>query len=267
MLDDLLKCKIIDLEFPRFVGMPAMATHKPDYGYEVTHIHADSDPKVQGIRTSSWGTLSGNEHEGTHVDAFSHIAENGLMYGGVEINEETETRAGFTVNGAENIPVFFDRGILLDVPAIKGVDSLDPGYRVTAEDLEECCGVQGLEITPGCVALVNLGYAQFWDDKERYLNCPGMAASASQLLADKKVKAVGADNFSWDEPTNYETEMNCNAPGHVILIARAGIHIFEHLNLLPLVNSGFKEFIFVAASIKITGATAAPVRPFALLSD
>ena len=268
MLKDLLNYKIIDLEFPREAGMPAMPTHKPDYGYEVVHFHSDSDPEIQGIRTSSWGNISGNEHEGTHVDAFCHIAENGLMYGGLEVNEKSETKDGFTVNGAENIPVFFDRGILLDVAALKGVESIEPKYEVTAEDIEECCRVQGIEITPGCVVLVNLGNARFWgSDPARYMNCPGVSAAASQMLADKKVKAVGADNFAWDELTHYETDMNCNGPGHVILLARSGIHIFEHLNLLPLVNSAHKEFIFVAASIKIKGATAAPVRPFALVSD
>ncbi|MGI9553427.1 MAG: cyclase family protein [Thermodesulfobacteriota bacterium] len=268
MMNDLQKYKIIDLEFPREVGMPAMPTHKPDYGYEVVHFHSDSDPKVQGIRTSSWGSISGNEHEGTHVDAFCHIAEKGKMHGGIEVDEKTEKKEGFTVNGAEDIPVFFNRGILLDVAALKGVESIEPMYQVTAEDLEECCRVQGLEITAESVVLVNLGNARYWSiDPDRYMNCPGVSASASQMLADKKVAAVGADNFAWDELTHFETDMNCNGPGHVILLARAGIHIFEHLNLLPLVDSGQKEFIFVAASIKIKGATASPVRPFVLVTD
>ena len=268
MLEELLRCKVIDLEFPREVGMPAMPTHKPDYGYEVVHFHADSDPKVQGVRTSSWGNISGNEHEGTHVDAFCHIAEKGKMHGGIEISEETEKKQGFTVNGAEHIPVFFNKGVLLDVAALKGVESIEPTYLVTPEDLNECCSLQGVDITEGCVVLVNLGNARFWDeDPDRYMNCPGVSAAASQMLADKKVAAVGADNFAWDELTHYEKAMDCNGPGHVILLARAGIHIFEHLNLVPLVETGKSEFIFVSASIKIKGATAAPVRPFALIPD
>lgn len=57
------------------------------------------------------------------------------------------------------------------MPAIKGLQSLYPGYQVTAEDLQECVKVQGTEITEGCVVLVNLGNAQHWNDRERYLNC------------------------------------------------------------------------------------------------
>jgi kynurenine formamidase len=86
------------------------------------------------------------------------------------------------------------------------------------------------------------------------------------MLADKKVKAVGADNFGWDEPTDYVEDMHCNGPGHVILITRSGIYIFENLNLETLVDSGAREFIFVAAPIRIKGATGGSVRPFALIS-
>ena len=50
MLEDLLRYKIIDLEFPREVGMQAMPTHKPDFRYEVVHRHMDSDTKIQGTR-------------------------------------------------------------------------------------------------------------------------------------------------------------------------------------------------------------------------
>ena len=259
--------KVIDLEFERAVGMPDMPTHFPKFAYEVAHRHEESDPKIQGIRTSAWGSMSGNEHTGTHVDAFCHQAESGFMHGGVAVNSETETKAGFTVYGAETLPIFFNRGVLLDVAASKGVQSLEPKYEVTVEDMLECCEKQGTEITAGSVVLVNLGNARFWGDPERYVNCPGVSAAASQMLADKKVKAVGADNFAWDEPSHYEDEMNCNGPGHLILIVRSGINIFENLNLAPLVESGHREFIFVASPIKIKGATGSPVRPFALIQE
>ncbi len=211
--------------------------------------------------------MNGNEHTGTHVDAFCHQAESGFMHGGVPVNNETETKAGFTVYGAQTLPIFFNRGVLLDAAASKGVQSLEPKYEVTDHDLPECCEKQGTEIAAESVVLVNLGNARFWGDPDRYLNCPGVSAAASQMLANKKVKAVWADNFAWDEPSHYEDKMNCNGRGHLILIVRSGINIFENLNLAPLVESGNKEFIFVASPIKIKGATASTVRPFALIQQ
>ncbi len=53
--------------------------------------------------------MSGNEHTGTHVDSYYHQAESGFMQGGVLVNKETETKAGFTVYGSETLPIFFNR--------------------------------------------------------------------------------------------------------------------------------------------------------------
>ncbi|MEM7008825.1 MAG: cyclase family protein [Thermodesulfobacteriota bacterium] len=264
--DELLNYQIIDLEYELENGMPEYFTHKPVFGYEIAHRHSDTDPKLQGVRTSAWGSVTGNEHSGTHVDAFCHQAENGVMHGGYKVTPETETQSGFTVNGAEHLPIFFDRGVLLDIAAFKGVDCIEPKYEVSVEDIEQCCQAQSTQITPGCVVLVHLGHGRHWRDAERYLDAPGVSAAASQMMADLKVKAVGADNFSWDEPSHFETDMNCNGPGHIILLVRAGIYIFENLNLLPLVDSGETEFIFFASPIKLKGATAAPVRPLALIN-
>ncbi|MGB2693025.1 MAG: cyclase family protein [Thermodesulfobacteriota bacterium] len=217
--------KVIDLEFLRTVGMPGYVTHQPVFGFDITHPHSDTDTNVQGLRTSAWGSVTGNEHSGSHVDAFCHQAESGVMHGGHKVTPEVETRAGFTVNGAENLPIFFDRGILLDVPLMKGVNSLEPGYQVTVEDLHECCQIQDVEITEGCIVLVNLGNAQFWNDTEHYLNCPGVSAGASQMLADKKVKAVGADDFAWDDMGHFEEEMHCNARARDTRCPKRNIHI------------------------------------------
>ena len=264
-LPDLSSYTIIDLEHTRFVGMPEMSGHKPVYGYEIAHMHEDTDPKKQGTRSSAWGNLSGNEHAGTHMDALSHQAYKGLMYGGHPVNQETQTRQGFTVNGAEHLPVVFSSAVLLDIAALKGVKTLEPAYRITAGDIEECCEKDGLEIKPESVVLVNTGQHLLWNDRERYLDCPGVSAEASRYVARKKVLAVGADNFGWDEPTEFDQELGCNGPGHVILIVQAGIYIFENLNLQPLVSSGRKEFIFFASPLKIKGGTGSPVRPLALL--
>ncbi|TFG74869.1 MAG: hypothetical protein E4H21_10030, partial [Thermodesulfobacteriales bacterium] len=86
--NNLLGYKIIDLEFLRTVGMPGMPTHRPVFGYELVHPHKDSDPKIQGVRSSAWGSITGNEHSGTHVDAFCHQAESGVMHGGFEVTPE-----------------------------------------------------------------------------------------------------------------------------------------------------------------------------------
>jgi kynurenine formamidase len=53
-------------------------------------------------------------------------------------------------------------------------------------------------------------------------------------------------------------------PVHVHLLVESGIHIIECLNLEELSAAGIREFTFIAAPLKLRGATGAPLRPLAL---
>jgi kynurenine formamidase len=54
-------------------------------------------------------------------------------------------------------------------------------------------------------------------------------------------------------------------PVHVHLLVESGIHIMECLNMEEIAAAGVREFLFVAAPMKIRGATGAPMRPLALV--
>jgi kynurenine formamidase len=54
-------------------------------------------------------------------------------------------------------------------------------------------------------------------------------------------------------------------PVHVHLLVESGIHIVECLNLEELAADRVYEFQFIAAPMKIRGATGAPVRPLAIV--
>lgn len=259
------RMRIIDLEFPRTAGMPEFPTHKPAFAFTLFHRHEDKLGSG-GIRSSAFGQLHGTEHAGTHIDALSHQAECMTLHGGVAVNGDTETPTGFTALGAEHLPPIFADGVLLDVAALKGVTSLDPKYAVTAGDLADCCERQEMAIPEGSVVLVNLGNGHFWSDQSRYLDAPGMDHSASEWLIEKKVKAVGADNICWDLVESWNEELNCNLPGHLLLLVRSGIFIMENLNLIELAASGHRTFLFVALPLKLVGATGSPIRPLAIVS-
>ena len=151
------------------------------------------------------------------------------------------------------------------MPALKGVEYLDPGYGVTARDLEGCCKRQAVHVEVGDVVLVNLGNAHFWHDEARYLNAPGVTADASRWLCDRKVVAVGADNICWDLTDSFDEQLKCNLPGHLLLLARCGVFIMENLNLAPLAAAGQSRFLFIAIPLKLVGATGSPIRPLAMI--
>ena len=174
-----------------------------------------------------------------------------------------QTSRGFKERGVEEIPPILAPGILLDVAA--GVEELEPGYAVTDEDLKACCERQDVSIEPGSVVLVRTGNARYWNDAPRYLAGPGVAASASYWLAEKRVLAVGADNMAWDVPGVRDPELGCTLPGHLILLARHGIYIIENLALEELAAAGAYRFDFVCTPLKFVGATGSPVRPVAVV--
>ena len=258
---------IFDLEQPRTAEMPIHAAHRQaGYSYLLHRHHEDEyRPEEAGPRTGAAGVIICGEHTGTHIDALCHQSDALVLYGGVPV-EDVQSSRGFTRRGVEEIPPIVAPGVLLDVVAKEGVDSLEPGHAVTAEDLEACREEQGVVIEPGDVVLVRTGNGRYWGDAGRYLAGPGMDAGASYWVAERGAVAVGADNTAWDVPGLKDPELGCTLPGHLILLARRGIYIIENLNLEGLAAAGRHRFGFVCTPLKFVGATGSPVRPLALVS-
>jgi kynurenine formamidase len=258
---------VFDLEQPRTAKMPIHPAHQQaGYSYLLHRHHEDEyRPDENGPRTGAAGVIICGEHTGTHIDALCHQSDALVLYGGVKIAGSVQTPRGFNERGVEEIPPILAPGVLLDVAASKGLESLEPGYAVTDEDLEECCEREGVSVEPGGVTLVRTGNGRYWDAPDRYLAGPGMAASASYWLAEKGVFAVGADNMAWDVPGVRDPELGCFSPGHLILLARRGIYIIENLALEELAAARGYRFDFVCTPLKFVGATGSPVRPVAMV--
>lgn len=261
--------RIFDLEQPRTQGMPIHPAHQQaGYSYLLHRHHEDEyRPEETGPRTGAAGILIMSEHSGTHIDALSHQADSLMLCGGIPVDGTVQSARGFTRHGVEEIPPIMAPGVLLDVVAAEGVECLEPGHAVSAEDLERCCERQGVSVEPGSVALVRTGQSRHWEAPERYLDGPGMDASAAYWMAERQVLAVGADNMAWDVPGVVDPDLGYALPGHLILLARHGIYIVENLQLDDLAASGHYRFEFVCAPLKFVGATGSPVRPVAVVSE
>ncbi len=212
------------------------------------------------------GVLTMMEHSGTHIDALCHQACDMKMFGDVSV-EGTETAAGFKKHGVEMIPPLLGRGILLDVARWQGVDRLPSLHGINGNDLAACAASQGTEAHKGDVLLVRTGYGTLWDDEEAYLQAAGIAKSGSQWAAERGVRAIGADNMTWDVPTERDPETGATLYAHVNLLAQRGIYIMENLNLEELARDRRYEFAFVGVPLKFQGATGSPIRPLALVDE
>jgi kynurenine formamidase len=256
LADALRGARVYDLEQPRYAGAPVFPSHEPGV---VLHLHRRHERGLGEARTSASALLVMAEHSGTHVDALCHQAEDMRLHGGIEVDASVQTPYGFTQLGADTIPPLLARGVLLDVAAEA---PLPPGHVVTRAELE--AAAREVELRQGDVVLVRLGSGAWWDDRPAYEAAGGLGADASAWLVERRPLAVGADNLAWDVPGREEPGIG-TLPGHVLLLARAGVYILESVYLEALAADGVREFAFVCLPLKLRGGTGSPVRPIALV--
>ncbi|MCW2767876.1 cyclase family protein [Nocardioides sp.] len=201
-------------------------------------------------------------HTSTHMDALCHVYEGGKTYNGFG-NDNMETFAGATRCGIDKAGPIVTRGVLIDVAKAKGVDWLAAGYVITVEDLEQALTTQGSELRAGDAALVRTGWVDWFyaSGEVMSLEQPGIGLDAAAYLARKDVVAVCSDNTAVEAQPFDRGEF---LGSHVELLVRHGIYLIEHLNLSVLSADDCYEFLFCTSPLRVTGATASPVNPFAV---
>ena len=143
-----------------------------------TAHHANPDGGV-GDNGVNWITeqVTATQQLGTHLDALSHLQSGDRGYNGWTVADLAGT-AGVRRLGVEGVPQILTRGWLVDVPARRGVERLEPGDVVGVEDLA------GVEPTPGDAVLFHTGWGARWDDAEAYLGGePGPGCAVAHWLA------------------------------------------------------------------------------------
>ena len=253
----------VELGQPLFTGMPCSPNH-PGFRMALARRHGDM-VRPDGSSAANEVLITGG-HVGTHIDALAHVSYQGRLFGGVDAHE-AQTGGRFSELGVERIPPLVTRGVLLDVAATREVDSLPPGYGVTAQDLADAARRAGVTPGEGDVALVRTGWARHFDDADTYLGhdtgVPGVTEEGARWLADLRVVATGTDTTAYEQiPAG---EGHRLLPVHRLLLVERGIYIMEHLNLEAASAQGLTEFLFVVAPLRIVGGTGSPIRPFAVV--
>jgi kynurenine formamidase len=254
--------RLVELGHPHFTGMPCSPNH-PGFRMSLIRRHGDM-VRPDGGSASNELIVTGG-HVGTHVDALSHVSHDGKLHGGADA-AKAQTGGRFSELGAEHTPALLTRGVLLDVAAAQGVETLPAGYGVTADDLRTAADRAGVLPGRGDVALIRTGWARNFDSPDTYLGqrdgVPGATEDAGEWLAEQGVVAAGSDTTAFEQirPGAGHSVL----PVHRILLVEHGIHIIEHLNLEAA--TGLTEFTFVMAPLRIVGGTGSPIRPLAAVA-
>lgn len=264
-----------DLSVEYFIGMPSwQAAGDPHYRIWMTHTPRGTtvdDPVRVGQAINDHVSYSGSAftmyaHTGTHIDALSHFGLNGEIWNGFSADEHLGDR-GWQRAGAETIPAIIARGVLIDLPGAQGLDELPAGYRVTRQDLIAALARQNTTLETGDVVLIRTGRMRQYESAAAYMdNAPGLGMEAARYLVEEAgAMIVGADNLSFEA---FPSEIEGNyVPVHTYLLAQQGAPILELVNLEALAADRVYEFAFIAGSLKLRGADAAPLRPIALPVD
>lgn len=225
---------------------------------------------MQGIGSDRIGvSYHGTSH--THLDALAHVSYDGQMYNGYTPQKETVERdRGHARNSIHNVKNgIFTRGILIDIPRLKGVPYLEPGTPIYVRDLEAWEKQAGIKVSAGDALFVRTGrWARRkalgpWDTSRNGKRA-GLHESVIPWLKQRDVALLGSDIPSSMAPASVP-----DFPGgiHDFALVSLGVHLFDNADLEAVAEAAAArkrwEFLLTAAPLPIRGGTGSPINPIA----
>jgi kynurenine formamidase len=161
----------------------------------------------------------------------------------------------------------FTRGLLMDIPRLKGVEDLEPGTAIQPADLDAWERNAGLKVTSGDVIFIRTGRWALRDEKGPWpasQKSAGLYASCARWLKQRDVAALGSDAASDVMPSGVE---GVNQPIHQLVLIAMGMPIFDNCDLEALskeaARQGRWDFLLTAAPLAVGGGTGSPLNPIA----
>ena len=202
----------------------------------------------------------------THMDSLCHMFYQGKMYNGYSQQEITKSGAGkLAVTNFRN--GIFTRGILMDIPRLKGVPYLEPPQAIYPEDLDAWAKKAGIQVEAGDVIFIRTGrWARRaakgpWDVAR---NSAGLYASCTRWLKQHDAAMVGSDGASDVMPSGVD---GVTQPIHQLVLIAMGMPIFDNCDLEALSEAANREhrweFLITAAPLTVGGGTGSPLNPIA----
>ena len=160
------------------------------------------------------------------------------------------------------------RGVLYDIPRLKGVPYLEPGARITVEDLEAWEEHAGVQVGPGDAMLIRWGR---WAREEALgpfdtgAEAAGPDNRVIPWLRERDVAIVG-----WETPgyvPQPEGDLSRLAL-HNFVLTMLGVHLIDRGDFNALSEAAASrqrwEFMLTIAPRPIPNGTGSPVNPLAI---
>lgn len=256
------------------MSLPLATRPAPDNPTPVTHLmiqtgaRGESGGMVDAPYSADYFAIASHGLANTHLDALCHVFNQGKMYNGYPASD-------VTVQGARNGAIdalkdgIVSRGVLIDVPRLKGRDWLEPGEEISREDLEAAEKAGNFRVEEGDILFVRTGRHVRqrakgpWNSFKEGL--AGLGAACLPWLHERKVALLGCDGVSDVLPSGFP---KVTMPIHTVTIVTMGIHLIDNCQLDSVSEACATRsrwtFLCTIAPLVLTRGTASPVNPLAI---
>jgi kynurenine formamidase len=242
---------------------------------------ASADPPTRHVmlnhgENASHGYASATDYVGidyhgvhtSHFDALCHVFYDGKMYNGRPASLVRATGAE-----SNDVAAYRDgiatRGVLLDIPAVRGTEYIDPLEPIVPGELDAAISRQGTEVREGDALFVYVGRsarrAAAGDFVDGVLQVAGLDGSCLTWLHERGVAVLGADGANDALPRKTGVE---RVPVHIGALVYMGLPLIDNAALDPLAAAcrgrSRWDFFTTIAPLSISGGTGSPVNPIAI---
>jgi kynurenine formamidase len=205
----------------------------------------------------------------THLDSLAHINDNGVFYNGYQPDVGTVLKQRHSKNSIHNVKNgIFTRGVLLDIPRLKGVPYLEPGTPIYVEDLEAWEKKAGVKVGAGDALFVRTGVwarrkavGPWLRGRAEGGRSAGLDPSVIPWLKQRDIAILGSDHPQYVSPSNLRGAV------HDFALLYLGVHLFDNCDLEALADAAAArnrwDFLLTAAPLAIPGGTGSPANPIA----
>jgi kynurenine formamidase len=188
----------------------------------------------------------------THLDSLAHVNANGVFYNGYTPDQANVLKQGHPKNSIHNVKNgVFTRGILIDIPRLKGVPYLEPGTPIYADDLEAWEKQSGVKVSAGDALFVRTGVWARRKSQGPWLRgraeggkSAGLDPSVIPWLKQRDIALLGSDHPQYVAPSNLTGAV------HDFGLLYLGIHMFDNCDLEAVADAAAArkrwEFLLMA---------------------
>ena len=231
-----------------------------------------AEPYVLQMQVNPEGQNSGDRVEVyfhgvtySHLDGLCHVFYKDRLYNGHDYRDVVTGDGCSLMDTSRMKDGLVTRGVLVDMPRLKGVPYLEPGTKLYREDIETWEEYAGVRLGSGDALLLRTGRWAQRDAVGPTREMAGWDASVIPFLAERDVALLGADSVH--EAPNSVPGLRVN-PIHRFAIVSRGMNLLDNIDLDAAAETAARlnrwEFMLVVAPLRVPGGTGSPVNPIAI---